>query len=106
MADEEYYQATTFEEKYKALTKGKWTPESLKQSTEQVAYMCMCGKCPSYAETEEHQLVFCTLGKSDRIQEQKGCLCDQCPLTRMMNLRWKYYCIEGSAYELSDLKEL
>ena len=105
MADEEYYKASTFEGKYKALTKGEWTPKLRKQSAEQVAYMCMCGKCCSYIKTGENQLVFCTISKSDSIQEQKGCLCSQCPLTKMMNLRWQYYCTDGNAYELSDSKE-
>ena len=104
MADEEYYKATTFEEKWKALTKGVWTAEQRRQSAEQVAYLCQCSKCPSYANTGEDAGVFCTLGKSGRIQEQKGCLCDQCPLTKMMNLRWQYYCTEGNAYDRSELK--
>jgi hypothetical protein len=105
MADEEYYKANSFEEKMNTLMKGEWKPEQIQKSAEQVAYMCKCGQCPSYTETGETETVFCTIGKSDKIKEKQGCLCEQCPLTNMLKLRWKYYCMEGSAYELSDLKK-
>ena len=103
MADEAYYNASTYEEKFKVLMTGEWTPELRKKSAEQIAYMCLCGKCPSYEGTEATQLVFCTLGKSEKIPEQKVCLCDQCGVTKTMNMRWTYYCTEGSAFALSDL---
>ncbi|MFX1565586.1 MAG: DUF2769 domain-containing protein [Promethearchaeota archaeon] len=46
---------------------------------------------------------YCTFSKANFIQEQKGCLCAECPITKTMNLRWEYYCIQGSATDLSDL---
>ena len=60
-----------------------------------------CGKCPSYVGTGEDKLVFCApmVGKSDKITEEKGCLCGGCPVTSMMGLRWGYYCTRGSAKE-------
>lgn len=61
-----------------------------------------CGKCPSYEGTGETKLVFCALGKSDKITQEKGCLCPGCPIqTDMMHLRWDYYCTKGSGRELS-----
>lgn len=103
MADEEYFKASTFEEKFKVLAKGEWTPKKARQSAEQLAYMCRCGKCPSYLGTGETQLVFCSLGKSDRIHQQRNCLCKQCGVTKTMSMRWDSYCMKGSALELSDL---
>jgi hypothetical protein len=105
MADEAYFKASTFEEKYKVLATGKWTPADRKRSAEQLAYMCLCGSCPSYVGTGETQLVFCTIGKSESMPKQRECLCVKCGVTRTMSMRWKYYCTEGSAFELSDLTE-
>ncbi|MHA1917157.1 MAG: DUF2769 domain-containing protein [Candidatus Ranarchaeia archaeon] len=105
MQNEENFKILAFEEKYQMLNTGNWTREQLKQSAEQVEYMCICKKCPSYQGTEETESVFCTMGKSQKIQVQKGCLCKECPLFKMMSARWEYYCTQGSAYELSDLNK-
>ena len=105
MVDEENFGTSTFEEKYKMLNTGTWTRKQLQDSAEQIAYMCICTKCPSYQASEEKEIVFCTIGKSEKIQEEKGCLCLECPLQKMMAARWDYYCVKGSAYELSDLNK-
>lgn len=55
-----------------------------------------CGNCPSYSGTGETELLFCSTGKSDKITEEKGCLCGGCPVTPKMGLRWGYYCTRGS----------
>jgi hypothetical protein len=103
MPNEEDFKTGSFETRYQLLTGGNWTPKAVKQSAEQLAYMCLCGKCQSYTGTGEDQLVFCTIGKSERIQQQKSCLCKQCGVTKTMNMRWAYYCTNGSAFQLSDL---
>ena len=59
-----------------------------------------CGKCPSYEGTVETDLIFCAMGKSDKITEEKGCICGKCPITEEMGLRWSYYCTRGSSGEL------
>lgn len=103
MADiEERWTTATFEEKYKAMM-ASMTEKEQKRSAEQVAYICKCRTCPTYTESGETNIVFCNLGKSGAIQEQKGCLCSTCPVTKTMSLRWEYYCIRGSAVDLSDL---
>jgi hypothetical protein len=100
---EEYYKATTFEEKMKLLY-GKMSEKEQKNSREQVIYMCReyCGKCPSHEGTGEGSLAFCMVGNSSVIIEKKACLCGKCPITKMMSLRWEYYCIDGTAMELSQ----
>jgi len=100
---EEYYKATTFEEKMEMLY-SKMSEKEKKDSREQVIYMCReyCGKCPSHEGTGEESLAFCMVGKSSVITEKKACLCRQCPITKMMSLRWGYYCTDGTAMELSQ----
>ena len=100
---EEYYKATTFEEKMELLY-SKMSEKEKKDSREQVIYMCReyCGKCPSHEGTGEESLAFCMEGKSSKITEKKACLCGQCPITKTMSLRWEYYCTDGTATELSQ----
>ncbi len=102
MADIENWSNASFEEKYKSMMQGM-SEADVKRSIEQLVYLCQCSKCPTFIESGETDLVFCTLGKSETIHEQKGCLCSKCPVTRTMSLRWNYYCTQGSAVELSDL---
>lgn len=101
-SDEEKFPAATFEEKFKMLAVMSDTDRE--RASENVLYICKdyCGKCPTNQGTGEINLAFCTLGKSTVIQEQKGCLCGQCPITKTMSLRWDYYCIRGKALELSE----
>ncbi len=40
------------------------------------------------------------MGKSDKIIEEKGCICGKCPITEEMGLRWGFYCTRGSSREL------
>ncbi|MEE9594120.1 MAG: DUF2769 domain-containing protein [Candidatus Hydrothermarchaeales archaeon] len=61
-----------------------------------------CGVCPSYTGTGETELMFCATGKSDKITEERGCICGGCPVqTQKMNLRWDFYCTKGSGREQS-----
>lgn len=102
MADIETWKTATFEEKYKAMM-GGMSEADQKKSVQQVIHLCQCNKCQTYEESGETDLVFCTLGKSESVQEQKGCLCSTCAITNTMSLRWEYYCTKGAAVELSDL---
>ena len=58
-----------------------------------------CGNCPSYKDTGETELMFCSTGKSEIIKDEKGCLCGGCPVQKNMCLRWQYYCTRGSGKE-------
>jgi len=77
------------------------TEKQIQDGLEQTKFMCkeFCGKCSSYQGTGETDFAFCSIGKSTHIKVKKGCLCPQCPIYRMMSLRWKFHCVEGSAIE-------
>jgi hypothetical protein len=99
---EEKWPEASFEERYTMMMAGM-SKEDRQRSVEQLVFMCKCARCPSYTVTGETDLVFCALGKSQVIQEQKGCQCPQCGVTKTMSMRWDHYCTKGSAVELSDL---
>jgi hypothetical protein len=61
--------------------------------------MCICGTCPTYADSGETELVFCATKKSAKISVEKGCTCPGCPVTEKMGLRWDYYCTKGTGRE-------
>ena len=94
-----------FEEKIKI--KEGMTEKQIRDGIEQTKFMCKdyCGKCPSYQGSGETNLAFCSVGKSTKIKEKKGCLCNQCPISKMMSFRWEYFCTEGSAIELSKVEK-
>jgi len=83
------------------------TEKEINDGIEQLKYICKdyCGKSPSYQGTRETNLAFCSIGKSSLKKEKKGCLCKQCPVTKMMSLRWDFYCIDGNALELSNAEK-
>lgn len=90
----------TFEEALERMA--GMSPEEMQARIEESKKVCAeyCGKCPSYVGTGETDLVFCAIGKSDKITEEKGCLCPGCPIQENMGLRWDYYCTKGSGREL------
>ncbi|RDE17592.1 MAG: hypothetical protein C4K49_02010 [Candidatus Thorarchaeota archaeon] len=102
MADIETWATDSFEAKYKALM-GGMSEADQKKSAVQVLHLCQCDKCSTNTDIGEITAVYCALGRKDRGLERKGCLCSHCAITRTMSLRWDYYCIKGSAVELSDL---
>ncbi|MHA1267084.1 MAG: DUF2769 domain-containing protein [Candidatus Helarchaeota archaeon] len=99
----EDFKASSFEEKMEMIY-NKMSERQKRESREQIIYMCKnyCGRCPSYLNTGEKIVAFCMEGKSSLITEKKGCLCDECPISNTMSLRWRYYCMKGSAVELSQ----
>ena len=73
---------------------------------------CLCLQCPSYTKschlrsekelfekinninTEKHfEVMFCAFEKSDCIQENRGCLCSQCPIHKKYALNNEDYCL-------------
>ena len=100
---EEDFKNAPFEVKMQMMV-GKMTEKQKRENREQVIYMCKdyCGKCASHEGTGEEGLAFCMEGKSSIITVKKACLCGGCPISRMMSLRWGFYCTDGSATELSE----
>ncbi|HUT79792.1 MAG TPA: DUF2769 domain-containing protein [Candidatus Bathyarchaeia archaeon] len=103
--DENVFKNASFEEKIKLMD--KMTEKEKNDGIEQIKFMCRdnCGKCPSYKGSGETNFGFCSTGRSSLIKENKGCLCNQCPIYKMMGFRWVNYCIKGSALELSNIEK-
>lgn len=78
------------------------TPESVpstmtdQEKHDYVLKNCICARCPSWVECGE-EAGFCLTGKSRCITQKKGCICGECPVTKMMGLKWGYYCTMGDA---------
>ncbi len=72
--------------------------ERMKQ-IEQSKTMCFCKDCPSYTGMGEIGLLFCGVGKSLIIKDEKGCTCGLCPVVAHMGLTRLYYCTRGNEKE-------
>ena len=105
MIEDESFKDKPYEEKIKIMS--GMTEKEISDGLEQIKFICKdyCGKCPSYQGTGETDLAFCSIGKSSLIKEKKGCLCKECPVYKMMSLRWEFYCTEGNALELSNVEK-
>jgi len=66
---------------------------------EQSKTMCICKDCPSYTDIRETELLFCGVGKSSIIKDEKGCTCGLCPVVSHMGLTRLYYCTRGNEKE-------
>ena len=64
-----------------------------------VKEMCICKNCPSYVGTGEGGVLFCGVGKSSKITEERGCSCGLCPVVGHMGLTRLYYCTRGNERE-------
>lgn len=79
---------------------GEISPETLKKREEMIVSMCICPECPSWVECwEKGGYCFETIGKSEGIREENGCICLGCPVTNKLGLEYMYYCTRGSAKE-------
>jgi len=72
--------------------------ERMKQ-LEQSKTTCICTNCPSYRGTGEKEVLFCGIGRSSVIREEKGCSCGLCPVVAHMGLTRLYYCTRGNEKE-------
>ncbi|MFX1510633.1 MAG: DUF2769 domain-containing protein [Promethearchaeota archaeon] len=99
---DEKWPTASFEEKYQMMM-SSMSEAVQKQAAQNAIHLCLCNQCPTNIDSGEINRVYCTLGKSNSIQDQKGCLCFECPLTKTMSMRWSYYCMQGSAVDLSEL---
>ena len=75
--------------------------EEKAKKIEEVKQVCrdFCGVCPSYAGTGEKDYGFCATGRAHAISVEDGCICESCPITDGLSLRWEYYCTRGSGRE-------
>ncbi len=75
---------------------------------------CQCMDCPSYTttckvkslpenlyhmmgnleEVDHYESMFCAFEKSHCIEEDRGCLCDTCPVHKEYNLKREDYCLQ------------
>ena len=99
---DEKWPTASFEAKFEMLMSSMSEAEQ-RRAAQNTIHLCLCSRCPTNAAIAEIKGVYCTFGKSDAIQEVKGCLCLGCPITKTMSMRWEYYCMQGSAMDLSDL---
>lgn len=90
-----------FEKSMEAMS--KMSPEEMKAKVDELTKLCICGKCPTYKDTGEKNLLFCASGKSTIIKKEKGCMCPTCPVTDDLGLRWIYYCMKGSGKEQAGI---
>jgi hypothetical protein len=79
----------------------------LEEKLSMVKSMCICKTCPSYVK-EETEVAFChaLIGKSQVIEDEKGCSCLQCPVHKKMELKNGYYCTRKSEMEQEIAKTM
>lgn len=65
----------------------------------ELSKLCTCATCPTYKGTGETKLLFCALGKSAVIKNEKECICPACPVTPAVELKWNFYCTRGSGLQ-------
>jgi len=64
-------------------------------NTQENMMKCICTTCPTYIEGDTG--FFCSMDKSEKNPEQKGCNCAGCPLWGEYDLSGGYFCTEGKA---------
>ena len=73
------------------------------------AQACICFSCPSYSQScilkngqnipfdvshlKHMECLFCAFEKSNCIHENKGCLCEHCPVYEKYHLKRDEYCL-------------
>jgi hypothetical protein len=77
-------------------------PKELEEKKNMVLNMCTCKQCPSFKECGE-VIGYCfpTIGKSNCIKDENGCICGNCPVTTQLDLKQGYYCTRDSEKEQS-----
>lgn len=74
--------------------------DEVEKDVQTILSMCICPNCPSWVDCGDSG-GFCvhTIGKSNCIVEESGCICGGCPVTEKMGLKHIFYCILGSEKE-------
>lgn len=61
---------------------------------------CICQVCPSFVEGDKSVgYCFTLIGASSVITVKQGCICGDCPVKNEYQLRYGYFCIDGSESE-------
>ncbi|MDI6882232.1 MAG: DUF2769 domain-containing protein [Methanothermobacter sp.] len=68
----------------------------MQEEVKRLSEDCACPSCPSYKECGER--LFCILGESECIKDEKGCLCPTCLVasTLGIGISKNFYCTRGS----------
>jgi len=64
----------------------------LPEPIELLSTLCRCPQCPSYRGTGERGEDFCQTDPSQKIQEEKGCLCGTCYSENNTGVKQLYFC--------------
>ncbi len=76
--------------------------KNMEEKMKMVLDLCVCSNCPSWVDCgEKGGFCFPSIGKSQCIVEEKGCICGECPVTEKKGLKHMYYCTRGSEMEQS-----
>ncbi|MBS1262971.1 MAG: hypothetical protein MAG715_00136 [Methanonatronarchaeales archaeon] len=76
--------------------------EEVSESREKTLDLCTCPGCPTHLDGD--WLVgycFPTIGSSESISNEAGCICGNCPVYLENDLEHGYYCTRGSELEQS-----
>jgi len=59
--------------------------------------LCQCATCPTHEQCKVGEVVFCSSGMSDNVNDmqKKGCQCPTCEVFSKYNLGGGFFCIEG-----------
>jgi hypothetical protein len=69
------------------------------QSIEAMKTKCICPDCPTYnnCAKSNNELLYCIHGESKEcIQDEKRCICQECPITQKMGLKHMFFCTRGN----------
>ncbi|MFQ5442022.1 MAG: DUF2769 domain-containing protein [Thermodesulfobacteriota bacterium] len=73
------------------------TKEEHEQKKEYVIKNCKCPGCPSYVEGDSPVgYCFPLIGTSKKIQWEKECICESCPIWKEYDLGHTFYCTRCS----------
>lgn len=72
-------------------------PAEMQAGKTMVMNMCTCKGCPTFADCGENiGYCFPMVGKSGCINEEKQCICVDCPVYSKMGLKHLFYCTRDS----------
>ncbi len=77
----------------------KMSPVEATKAIDAEKAKCTCGSCPTFTKCAKKagEWFFCDSGKSFMcIDADKGCICQTCPVTADLGLKYKSFCLKGS----------
>ncbi len=77
----------------------KMPPEEYKKKYNYVTKNCRCPKCPTYVAGDSPVgYCFPTIGTSSKIQWEKDCICETCPVYKEYELTHTFHCTRCSQF--------